>query len=73
MDKVNLESECLEDLERRLFDQEQLFNELLRLHLEEGQLIMRNHFETRQTRLNNIKTAQFIQPTKESMTEKVSL
>ncbi|CDW74260.1 UNKNOWN [Stylonychia lemnae] len=70
---IDLEQQSQEDLNLRLKDQEELFIQLLNLNLDESLKIQRHQYETRQIRLKNIKTAQFIIPSKEAMVEQISL
>eukprot|EP00347_Sterkiella_histriomuscorum_P000312 403376364 len=73
LDPIDIEEHCKDELLLRYQDQEELFNQLLNISLDESLQIQRQQYETRQIRLNNIKATQFIFPTKEAMIENISL
>ncbi|TNV78123.1 hypothetical protein FGO68_gene5422 [Halteria grandinella] len=73
LEPIDLEKAHPEELLQRAKDQEELFGILSKMQLDESLQIVRDQVQVRQMRLTNIRTTQFIIPTKEALVEKVSL
>lgn len=70
---ISIEEHYVEELELRKKDQEELFLLLLKMPIEDSQLISKTPGDLRLSRIANIKCTQFIVPSPEAEVEKVTL